>query len=95
MPACLLVHLCDIILLQIQLGELGVTGVLALAPQQAGPCLGLQQVQEGSIAAWPPIQTAEVCCACRTHNINITMCMEACVTMSKLPMLGTSKTVCD
>lgn len=80
-------------LLQIQLGELGVTGVRALAPQQAGPCLGLQQVQESSIAAWPPIQTAEIRCAYRNHNI--IMCMETCMPMSMPPMLGTSTPICN
>ncbi len=57
-------HLGYIILLKVQLGQLGMGGVVALAPCKAGPSLGLEQVQEGSISARPPIQTAEVSGAC-------------------------------
>ena len=60
----LCMHLGYIILLKVQLGQLGMGGVVALAPCKAGPSLGLEQVQEGSISARPPIQTAEVSGAC-------------------------------
>ena len=61
-------HLGNIVLLQLQLGELCVCGMLVGGGGgEGGPRLGLQQGQEGSIAVWPPIQAAKVCATCTTN----------------------------
>ncbi len=66
-------YLGYIIFQQVQLGQVGMGGVLAVGPQQAGPSLCLQQVQESPITAWPAIQTAEVSGTCTPSYHNVGM----------------------
>ena len=54
-------------LLQLNLSQLCVCGMLVAGACEAGPRLSLEQLQEGCIAVRPPIQAAEVCGICNAE----------------------------